>query len=138
MVERARVVIVDDQEPIREGLKMILGSQGHEVIGEAGDMTGATDLIDKLEQGEVDAVFLDGNLTPGEHDSREGATLANLVRDKFGGRVAIIGISGTEPIRGEDVINVGKPFLPSEVSGLIQGLPENHQVLEEDREGSFA
>lgn len=52
-----RVVLVDDQEMIRMGLRMVLESQpGIEIVGEADDGDTALDLLDRIE---ADVVLMD-------------------------------------------------------------------------------
>ncbi|GGF13458.1 response regulator [Williamsia phyllosphaerae] len=52
-----RVVLVDDQELIRTGFRMTLGSQpGIEVVGEAGDGVEALDLLERVD---ADVVLMD-------------------------------------------------------------------------------
>ncbi len=57
MTASIRVAVVDDQALMRTGFRMILDSaDGVEVVGEAGDGRGATELVDRLEP---DVVLMD-------------------------------------------------------------------------------
>ena len=57
MTPPIRVAVVDDQALMRTGFRMILDSaDGVEVVGEAGDGRGATELVDRLEP---DVVLMD-------------------------------------------------------------------------------
>lgn len=69
MVERAakvrpplRVVLVDDHEVVRTGLREILAGAGMEVVGEAGDVATAVSIVDRTAP---DVVVLDVRLPGG-------------------------------------------------------------------------
>lgn len=69
MVERAakvrpplRVVLVDDHEVVRAGLRQILAGAGMEVVGEAGDVDGAVATVQRTDP---DVVVLDVRLPGG-------------------------------------------------------------------------
>jgi DNA-binding NarL/FixJ family response regulator len=53
---RTRVLLVDDQELVRVGFRMILERGGHEVVGEAADGVEAVDLADALDP---DVILMD-------------------------------------------------------------------------------
>ncbi len=45
----AKLIIVDDHEALREGLEVMLGQGGNEVVGVAGNVAAAIDLVDVSE-----------------------------------------------------------------------------------------
>jgi DNA-binding NarL/FixJ family response regulator len=45
----ARLVVIDDHEALRGGLEAMLGQSGHEVVGSAGNVAAAYDLVEHAE-----------------------------------------------------------------------------------------
>jgi len=83
--EPTRVLVVDDEAPIRNLLGEVLGRAGYEAVP-AGDAARALDI---LSQGRIDLVLLDLHM-PGPAD---GEDLLYLLRDR-GDEVPIIIVSG--------------------------------------------
>lgn len=57
-----KLVIVDDHEALREGLAALLGAAGHEVLGSAGNVAAAMDLV---EQAQPEVALVDIRLPDG-------------------------------------------------------------------------
>ena len=105
--ESLRVIIVDDKESKRAAFALILRAFGHEVLAEADSKDLAINVIDALEPDEADAILLDGNIEPGSTGGKDGAELADYVRERKLGWV-IVGISNNGEISNADV-NVSEP-----------------------------
>lgn len=71
-------------------------------------MEHATSLIEDAELEAVNFAIVDGNLRSGDISGEDGNEISRLLREKFGGNIAIIGASGSNEVVGAD-INVGKP-----------------------------
>ena len=85
----SRVFIVDDHAIIREGLRVLLQSEGHEVVGEA---DGPTPALAGISDTQPDVVLLD--LTLGERSGFE--LLAELARRRNDVAVIMLSMS-TQP-----------------------------------------
>lgn len=70
-----RVIIVEDQALLRDGLVRLFTDKGHEVVGSAGDTNGLADLVAATEP---DLVVLDLRMPPTFTD--EGATAARNLK----------------------------------------------------------
>lgn len=83
--ERIRIVIVDDHDLVREGLRSLLGQyEDIDVVGESGTIDGAVDAVQQLRP---DLVLLDLRL-----DGEDGAEVARRLR-AAGSRVRILVLS---------------------------------------------
>ena len=83
--QHAQILVVDDEEPIRELLTRILGDEGYGV-----DVAGnVEEALDSLAAGSTDLILLDLHM-PGPYDGEE---LLFLLRDR-GDEVPIIIVSG--------------------------------------------
>ena len=71
-----RIVIGEDQLLLREGLARLLGEEGHEVVGSAGDGPG---LVRKAKAHRPDLVIADVRMPPSQTD--EGLRAALEIRD---------------------------------------------------------
>jgi DNA-binding NarL/FixJ family response regulator len=77
-VENVRIVLVDDEQMVRAGMKMILESEdGFEVVGEAGDGAEAVALVKKLDP---DVVLMDIQM-PGMNGLDATREIVALERD---------------------------------------------------------
>ena len=70
-----KLVLIDDHEALREGLAALLGLEGIDVAGVAGNVTAAVDLV---EQADPDVVLLDVRLPDGS-----GIDLARRLLDRW-------------------------------------------------------
>lgn len=70
-----RVIVVEDQALLRDGLVRLFTDKGHEVVGAAGD---ATDLVRLVQESDPDLVVLDLRMPPTFTD--EGATAARTLK----------------------------------------------------------
>lgn len=118
MSQDVTILVVDDDEAIRELLEDFLGEQGYKVIL----LDSAEALRMALEQQVPDLVLLDVGL-PGE----DGLSLARYIREKF--NLGIIMVSGAgetlDRIIGLEVgadDYIAKPFEPREVLARIKSV----------------
>lgn len=103
-MEHAKIAIFEDDELARQLLAELLEYSGHEVVAKAGSFEESVKVVEALEPGAVDVVLLDGNLTEGRNDSREGSQIAQALRAKFTEEFRIVNISASDsPILGADV-----------------------------------
>jgi DNA-binding NarL/FixJ family response regulator len=70
-----RVIVVEDQALLRDGLVRLFADKGHDVVGSAGDTDGLADLVAATEP---DLVLLDLRMPPTFTD--EGATAARSLK----------------------------------------------------------
>lgn len=78
-----RVLLVDDQELVRSGFRMILGTEGDlEVVGEAADGAAAVEAVGRLAP---DVVLMDVQM-PGT----DGLTATREVVSRYGARVVVL------------------------------------------------
>ena len=70
-----RVIVVEDQVLLRDGLIRLFADKGHHVVGSGGDVTGLEDLVTSTEP---DLVVLDLRMPPTFTD--EGATAARALK----------------------------------------------------------
>jgi CheY-like chemotaxis protein len=80
-MEGARVVVIEDREPMRRVVARNLHHYGHSVVGEAATFQEALDIVDRIASGELEAdvIVLDGNLSPDLNDGRE----ARMIYDRL-------------------------------------------------------
>ena len=93
-MEKAKIVVMEDNEDQRLFLRNILKKNGHSVVAEAVNRAAALALLDEINQGELecDAIILDGNLTKGAVDCRDAQDV-NDKRKELGIRIPLIGFS---------------------------------------------
>jgi two-component system CheB/CheR fusion protein len=82
---RLRIVLVEDNEDIRDTLQDLLRLEGHEVVAEAEGITGAATIVEKC----PDVAIVDLGL-PG----MDGFAVAKKVRSERGGTVRLIALTG--------------------------------------------
>jgi serine/threonine-protein kinase PknK len=75
---RRRVVVADDDVLLREGIARILSGEGYDVIGQAGDSAGLTDLVRALRP---DLAIIDIRMPPTH--TWEGIDVAREIRREF-------------------------------------------------------
>jgi DNA-binding NarL/FixJ family response regulator len=75
---RARVMLVDDDVLLREGIASLLGGAGYEVVGQAGDALGLADLV---REHSPDLVVIDIRMPPTH--TTEGLLAASAIRSEF-------------------------------------------------------
>ena len=105
-MENAKVIIIEDDPMTREDCRLNLEVRNHVIVGEAGTVGQAEQLIDSLQSAEVDLAVVDGNLSRGAVDGAEGEHIAGLIHVKLPG-VVVVGCSLDGQVRGAD-INVRK------------------------------
>lgn len=93
-MEKAKIVVMEDNEDQRLFLRNILKKNGHSVVAEAVNRAAALALLDEINQGELecDAIILDGNLTKGAVDCRDAQDV-NDKRKELGIKIPLIGFS---------------------------------------------
>jgi DNA-binding NarL/FixJ family response regulator len=77
-VAAGRVLLADDDVLLREGIASLLGGAGYDVVGQAGDALGLTDLV---RERSPDLVVIDIRMPP-THTS-EGLQAASAIRAEF-------------------------------------------------------
>lgn len=82
----SRIFLVDDHALVREGLRALLDSAGHEVVGESGDVTSA---LASLQRTQAELVLLDLNL--GERSGLE--LLVELARRRMACKAIVVSMS---------------------------------------------
>ncbi len=119
----AKVFIIEDDDVYRETLQVWLERfGGHSVVGTAGTFQEAHDAAKGLTELGTEIVTLDGNLTPGETNGREGEVLAQEIRRKAPS-VTIVGLSLRKGgVKGVHV-DIGKSAGLPEVNRVITELP---------------
>src|ERR1039457_810697 len=75
---RRRVVVADDDVLLREGLVMLLGEAGYDVIERVGD---ARALVEAVRAGHPDLVVVDIRMPP--TNTFEGIDVAGVIRREF-------------------------------------------------------
>mgnify|MGYP003395375954 CR=1 FL=1 len=100
------MVLIEDDDGIRELLMMRLKREGHKVVAEASTREQALKIAASLIAGEViaDVVVVDGNLSKGRNDCAEGAEIVQRLRENIDrlGPIAIYGMSGMGEVIGVD------------------------------------
>jgi len=119
------VLVVDDEEPIREGLRLLLQEWGLQAIT-AGDADQADQAVVALE-GHIDLIITDLHLGPGD----DGTAVVRRVRHGCGHRVPALLITGDTltgaNVREPDMTVLMKPVQPRH---LLDAL---HALLDEGR-----
>lgn len=82
--EKARVLVVDDNENARKMVKEQLESAGHSVAAESESLPATLLMLDYLSN--IDGALLDGNLSPYSEGGYDGAQIAEQFREKFPGK----------------------------------------------------
>src|ERR1017187_2342587 len=85
---RRRVVVADDDVLLREGLVMLLGNAGYDVIERVGD---ARTLVEAVRAGHPDLVVVDIRMPP--TNTFEGIDVARVIRSEFP-QIGILLLSG--------------------------------------------
>lgn len=137
-MEKIRVLIAEDHETVREGLKLILSAQSDmEVVGDAGDGRAAVELAQRLNP---DVVIMDISM-PGMNGLKATGTLKNccpeshvlaLTRHKDDGylqQILTAGASGyvlkqsspSELIHAIRAVAKGGKYLDPTVAGKVMG-----------------
>jgi DNA-binding NtrC family response regulator len=110
---RARIIVVEDSFPVADGLKYLLQSFGCAVVGMAGNVRSALDLVSAVE---FDVAILDIDLR-GEHVT----PIAEAVRHQ--GKPVIFlsgyGDAGVLPPHLRELPRLEKPVEPNELFALI-------------------
>ncbi|MBI5331427.1 MAG: response regulator [Betaproteobacteria bacterium] len=117
-MSKIRVLVVDDDNLMRQLLKAILNEEGYQVVGEARDGASALPLVDKLRP---ELVCLDVNM-PG----LSGVEVLKLIQERVPGTkvVMITGDSSMTTVR--EVVSYGalgyiiKPFNQARVASAIK------------------
>ncbi len=94
-MESARVLVIEDDDGIRDSLQRYLALGQHIVKREAATLLAALAAIDDMHQGSLDCnvIILDGNLRPGLTDGSDAKDVLERVKNT-GITAKIIGLSG--------------------------------------------
>ena len=125
-MQEAKIGIFDDLEIFRTRTELILRNLGHNILINAATLRESVKAIDALED-TLDVALVDGTL---EHDSEpmsDGKTIARLLREKFGGSVNIVSVSGAGDIfEGADTA-IAKADVEA-ISDFIDQLPDKQKA----------
>ncbi len=114
----AKILIVDDDEGIRELLRTILEMWGHEVTGVAADLSSALNEARLAQEKGVQIAVIDGNLRSGAPGTGDGEAVSALLRE-FAPGVRIIAHTG-QANGGYGDVFVQKPAPPSDMESAIE------------------
>ena len=84
-MDKARVVVFEDEPNIRHLLRIFLENEGHEVVGEAYDATTSRERLDDLANGTIEAEIgiVDNNLSgQGGSGNEDGAAICREVKER--------------------------------------------------------
>jgi two-component system response regulator AtoC len=120
-----RVLIVDDDDSLRESLEMVLAAEGYEVLA----ASRAQEALDLLERAPVDVVLCDVRM-PGM-DGME--LLPQLVRRLPGSTIVMMSAFGTEELAIQALSRgaydyVAKPFQPAELLLTLRKAEERERL----------
>jgi DNA-binding NtrC family response regulator len=101
-MEKARIIIIEDNPDLRLMCKENLEIRNHKIIGEAGSLSAAQALVDSLNPDDVDIAIVDGNLTPKTDTGDDGEKVTTEIHEKLPG-VTVIGWSLSGSVRGADM-----------------------------------
>jgi len=119
-MRRLRIVIADDSKFMRTLIKRIIESEGHIVVGEAGNGIELLKLINMLDE-KPDIVFLDINMP-----ELDGIKTLEILREKYKdlnivivsalGRRDIIELASSAGV----MFFITKPFTPDKIRDIIK------------------
>lgn len=122
-MSKQKILTVDDNEEIRNIIKILLESEGYDVI-EASDGETALDLIDNT----IDLVILD-IMMPG----KSGLDVCKIIREKYQMPILFLTAKGTDSdkslgllIGGDDYL--AKPFSHAELTARVKSLLRRYYV----------
>jgi DNA-binding NarL/FixJ family response regulator len=101
-MDKARIIIIEDDDLMRMMCRENLEVRKHVIVGEAGTLATAHELIESLTPEQVDIAIVDGNLTPRTDTGNDGENIAKSIHDKLPG-VTVIGWSLSGVVRGADL-----------------------------------
>lgn len=113
-MKNAKIGIFEDSELIQTTLGFILSNDEHHVALQVHTIPEAEQAINDLSGDALDIAIVDGNLSPGAIDCREGAYITQLLHERFS-KIVVISFSGMKDIEGAD-IQYGKE---RNMSGLL-------------------
>ncbi|HBD02450.1 MAG: hypothetical protein UX38_C0025G0006 [Microgenomates group bacterium GW2011_GWC1_46_16] len=118
MSEKAKVLaLFEDYEPIIRSLGNILTGEGYQIAVCERDMNESMKVAAQLNNLGVIAALVDGNLTTGETDNREGALITAKIHKKSPG-VVVIGTASDGSVKGADY-NVEKTEGPQALLDVL-------------------
>ena len=126
-MHEAKVAIFDDNETIRNLMRLILEIELHEVAFEAATMHESTEIIEALEEGDIDVAVVDGNLDGPIADGRDGEQIVSLLIEKRFSQLLVVGFSGSHPIPSAH-INLHKVYDVPNLGRIITNWPDSHSV----------
>ncbi len=109
MPEKARVLLVDDEDLMREMVRDFLKSAGHVVVLEAATMLQAEAALNNLDKVGINVAILDGNLTKDDKSGDDGARIADAIRARFPS-VRILGLSFMHYAWGDQMFSKSSIF----------------------------
>ena len=101
-MDKAKIIIIEDNPVMRSLCRRNMEFRGRKIIGEAGTLATAHELIDSLKPDEVDIAIVDGNLTSSTDTGNDGAEVTSAIHEKLPG-VTVIGWSLSGSVRGADL-----------------------------------
>ncbi len=103
--ERARVLVVENEEMWQEIIKDALQGSGHQVVLTATSLEEALEAIERVKELGIQVATIDANLHEGIHNGLDGKFFLETIRE-VAPKVKTIGLSSAK-IEGVDV-NLGK------------------------------
>jgi DNA-binding NarL/FixJ family response regulator len=100
---RTRVVVADDDVLLREGLASLLDRSGLEVVGQAGDAAGLTELVGRLRP---ELAVVDIRMPP--RYSTEGLEAARVIQREFPGTAVVVLSAHVEVEHAMDLLASGE------------------------------
>jgi CheY-like chemotaxis protein len=119
MIER-NFLIFEDNDMSRTLFEKVIEVAGGKVIETATHIDEAREKVERLEPGEANFALVDGDLGSGRKPGEDGNEIAGLLRQKFGGEIAIIGVSGSRDDIAHADTNLYKPMNLDEFVGFVQ------------------
>ncbi len=95
MPKEARIAIIEDHKDYLQVIEEFLQENGHIIVKIATTFPDALLLAKNLKRLKVSIVILDGNLTPGKIDGKEGQLILTAIR-KYAPHIKVIGISSVK------------------------------------------
>jgi DNA-binding NtrC family response regulator len=99
--EKARIFLVEDDPDELEEPAKILEPFGHTIVLTATTLDSALEQIPNLQKSEINVAIIDGNLTDGVENGKDGEAIANAIHDSWP-TITVIGHSLNKNIRNAD------------------------------------
>ncbi len=105
--DRARVFLVEDNQLQLSSFRFLIERGEHQIVAEAHSLQEALDLVPRLRDLKVDVAVLDGNLSKGKSDGKDGQQVAEEIR-QVAPELRIICFSEQKYDWGDAVVSKGE------------------------------